>query len=174
MPDDTSSGTEVAQKGTKSRELSVYETFAEYARNRAALEGPIVAEELNTAQMAAILSATTEEELAKAMEMAGLAALKDLEDGTELRINGYHYALSNRADINSRLGAWVVIDAIHLATGERLALNTGVDRIIGFLRMVESGRIEGLVFPVDRVLRKIGTSGGNEMLTLKPLSPRVA
>jgi len=167
-------GTEIAQPARSPHAVSVYEQFTDYAKSRAAIEGPMVAEELNTAQMEAILTASTEEELEKAMEMAGLIGLRDLEDGQEIRINGYHYVTSSRSDIAGKLGVFIVMDVNLLNNGERVAVNTGIDRVIGFLRMVESGQIPGLDFPVDRIVRKVGTGSGNELITLRPLPKRVA
>lgn len=150
---------------------SVYDQFITYVRNRAELEGQYAAAELENNQMAAVLSATSVEELDAAMEMAGLVALKDLDDGTEIQINGYHLVHGSRADYANRLGVFAVIDAQRVSDGVQMALDTGVSRIIGFLRMVESGQL-GIEFPIQRVVRKVPTNNGYEMVTLRPLSKR--
>jgi hypothetical protein len=161
--DDVKTGTVVSK--------TVYDKFAEYCKDRADLDGQYVIEELQENQMAAILSATTEAELDKAMEAAGLTALKDLDDGTEIQINGYHYMHGTREEFRTRLGVFVVMDAQLLSDGTQIALDTSVERVIGFLRAVESGQIEGLDFPVQRRVKKTPTGKG-DMITLHPIPKR--
>lgn len=151
--------------------LSAYDRFVAYARDRASVEARFAASELESNQMNAILNATTEEELDAAMQMAGLTALGDLDDGTEIQINGYHLVTGSRADFANTMGVFAVIDAQRLSDGVQLALDTGVTRVIGFLRMVESGQL-GISFPIQRTVRKVATNNGYSMVTLRPLSKR--
>lgn len=143
--------------------------FAEYAQNRAALDADFVRLELGSNQMDAILTATTEEELNKAMEMAGLVGLRDIPDGTELEIRSFHYAPGTRSDYANRWGIFAVMDCVYMHTGVNVAIDTGVERIITWLRAMESLD----AFPAQRRVVKTETGGGNFMITLLPLNPRV-
>src|SRR5262245_51390292 len=145
-----------------------WEKFANYLQNRAVVEGEIVAKELTAGQLDAILTATTPEELDAAMEMAELVGLRDFDDGVELQINGFHVAPGNRTEYRNTLGVWAVLEAQYIETGANVNIDTGVERVIGYLRMCEvMGR-----FPVQVRVSKIGTGGGNEMITLLPLRQR--
>jgi hypothetical protein len=144
------------------------EKFAEYVTNRAALEANLVREELGSAQMDAILNATTEEELDAAMGMAGLVGLRDLPDGTEIQINGFHYAPGTRSDFANRFGVFAVMECVLIETGANVAIDTGVERIITWLRAMEAMD----KFPTQRRIVKITTGSGNDMITLLPLKKR--
>lgn len=143
------------------------EQFGRYVQERAQIEAGIVAKELGADQMDAILNATTEAELSAAMEMSGLIGLRNMEDGTELQVNSFHYAPGNRSEFANRFGVFAVLECTMLATGENIALDTGVERIIVWLRAQEL--LGG--FPVQRRVSKIQTGNG-EMITLLPLRPR--
>lgn len=147
------------------------EQFKTYVKNRADLDSAYAFTELNEAQLDKVLTATSEDDLFASLEMAGLIPLKSLETGTEIQINGYHYVHGTRDDYANSLGVFVVIEAQLLSNGQELTLDTGIDRVIGFLRMVESGQA-GVNFPVSVVVHKIGTGSGNEMVTFKRLPPR--
>jgi hypothetical protein len=169
---DASAANEPATEITVKPEQAVaprpVDKFAEYAVNRAALEANLVREELGSAQMDAILNATTEEELDAAMAMAGLVGLRDLEDGTEIQINGFHYAPGTRTDFANRFGIFAVMECTLLETSANVAIDTGVERIITWLRAMEAmGK-----FPVQRRVVKITTGSGNDMITLLPLKKR--
>lgn len=145
-----------------------FEKFAEYARNRAQVEAQIVAEELGANQLDKVLTATTPEELEAAMEMANLVALKDLENDTEIQINEFHLSPGNRSEFANRLGVFAVIDATLLETGQPVTLDTGVERIIAYLRMCESNGW----FPRQCRVSKTPTGNG-ELITLLPIRKRV-
>jgi len=142
--------------------------FAEYAMDRAEMEAPLVAQELGTAQGEAILTATTPEELEKAMEMAGLVGLRDLEDGTEIEIRGFHFAPGTRSDFRNRFGVFAVMDCVIIETGREVAIDTGVERILMWLRAYE---VMG-AYPIQRRVSKVQTGSGNDMITLLPLKKR--
>lgn len=149
-----------------------YEKFSEYCKDRADLDGQYVIDDLRQGQINNIFAATTPEELDKAMEAAGLTGLRDLDDGTEIQINGYHLMRGNRDEFANGLGVFAVMDAQLLSDGTPIALDTGIDRIIGYLRMIESGQIPGLDFPVQRRVKKT-MAGKGEMITLLPVPKRV-
>ena len=142
--------------------------FAEYAMNRAMVEAEIVRDELQAAQGDAILNATTEEELEAAMELAGLVALRDLEDGTEIQINGFHYSPGTRSDFRNRWGIFAVMECVLIESGTSVAIDTGVERVILWLRAMEAMN----KFPAQRRIVKITTGSGNNMITLLPLKKR--
>lgn len=148
---------------------SALDKFGEYIVNRAALEAEIVRTELGTAQMEAILAASTEEELDQAMQMAGLMGLRDLDDGTEIQINAFHYAPGSRSDYANRWGVFAVLECTLLADAKNVNLDTGIERILVWLRVRE---LAG-GYPVQRRVSKVQTGSGNEMITLLPLTKRV-
>jgi len=155
-------------------DVQPWQQFSEYVRARAELESQIVAEELGSAQLNALATAQTEEELDAAMKMAGLIGLRDLDDGTEIRIQSFHYAPGNRADFANRFSVFAVLECTLLATGQSVNLDTGVERIIVWLRAHELMTPEGLeAWPCDRKVSKIVTGSGNEMITLLPIPKRV-
>lgn len=161
---------EVEVKATQAVAPTASERFAVYARDRAQLEASIVAEELANAQGDAILTATTEEELDAAMQTASLMGLRELSDGTEITIHGFHYAPGSRSEFANRLGIFAVIEATVFddsGNGRSINLDTGVERVIKYLRMAEA---MGL-FPVQRRISKTVTGNG-EMITLLPLKKR--
>ena len=135
--------------------------FKAYAEQRAQLETDNMRNELEASQMDRILSAQTEEELEAAMSIESLPGLNDIENGTILIFHGYHMVKSNRDDFKSTLGVYAVID-VEDRSGRRFQVNTGVTRIIGFLRAAE---VQGL-FPCSRIVVK-QLAGSGEMITLK-------
>lgn len=143
-----------------------FEKFLAYMADRAVEESEEylshLSEDLSADQMDAILQAGTEEELLAAMKFAGLTGLRDLEMGTELEIYGFKFVKSNRPDISKRLGGYAVIDAIDMATGNALMLDTSIERIVACLRMFEH---QGLFPKVVKVVKK-STGSGNEMITI--------
>jgi hypothetical protein len=164
-----SEGNEVARTDETSGEVRIrpHERFATYLQERAQVEQEIVAKELTASQLDAILTATTPEELDAAMEVAELVSLKDLEDGTEIQINGFHVAPGNRPEFTNTLGVWAVIEAQMIENGQQVNLDTGVERVIGYLRMCE--HLDR--FPVKvRVVKTV--TGKGEMITLLPLRKR--
>ena len=143
--------------------------FGQYALDRAMVEREIVAQELGAAQGDAILNAANPEELDAAMEMAGLIGLRDIDDGTEIEIRGFHYAPGTRTDFRNRWGIFAVMDCVLLENGREVAIDTGVERIILWLRAMEN--MEQL--PAKRRVTKVTTGSGNDMITLLPLKKRV-
>jgi hypothetical protein len=97
------------------------------------------------------------------MKMAGLTGLKDLEDGQALRIHGYRLL---QGDLG--IGVYAVLDADDPDTGEAFALDTGVTRILAFLRMCEVMD----KFPIEVVVKKKTTASGNELITLRKRGKR--
>lgn len=149
--------------------------FAEYLVERAAIESPMVAKELSDDQTQRILAATTEEELEAAMEMLGVVGLREVPNGTVVQFNGYHVVPGTRSEFANRFGVFAVIDATMLTKTERFGnvgtnvmLDTGVERIIAWLRAIESGQINNSDFPVQRIVVKV-PAGSGEMITLKRL-----
>lgn len=143
--------------------------FGQYALDRAMVEREIVAQELGAAQGDAILNAANVEELDAAMEMVGLVGLRDFDDGTEIEIKEFHYAPGTRSDYKNRWGIFAVMDAVLLESGKEVAIDTGVERIILWLRAMENmGKL-----PAQRRITKVATGSGNEMITLLPLKKRV-
>jgi hypothetical protein len=170
MSDETQPATgEISVKPEQAVAPRPLDKFAEYVVNRAALEANLVREELGSAQMDAILNAQTEEELDAAMEMAGLIGLRDLEDGTEIQVNGFHYSPGTRSDFANRFGVFAVMDCVLIESGANVAIDTGIERIITWLRAKEAmGKL-----PTQCRVVKITTGSGNDMITLLPLKRRV-
>lgn len=139
----------------------------EYLRARAEMEAPVVAQELSDQQMDKILTATTPEELDEAMKIAGLIGLRDLANGTEIQINGFHVALGTRSEFMNSLGVFAVINCQDLETGQEFNVDTGVQRVIAFLRMCEHFER----FPLPVTVTKTA-AGGGELITLLPLRKR--
>ena len=142
--------------------------FAAYLENRASIEAPLVAEELSADQMERILSAQTEDELDEAMKMLGLIGLRNFHDGDEFQINSWHVAFGANEDFKNRFGVFAVIQCQDLDNGAEFSVDTGVERVIGFLRMCETfGRF---ALPVRVVKQR--TQRGNDMITLLPARNR--
>ena len=148
-------------------EVRPYERFVSYVKDRASVEGSIVGQDLVNDQLDRILTAANLDELDAAMEMAGLTGLNNIPAGTELQINGYHLVTGNRAEFGNTLGVFAVIDAQRLSDGTEMVLDTGVERIIAFLRACEANGW----LPVQRVVHKIPTGNG-ELITLKRIPKR--
>jgi hypothetical protein len=145
------------------------EKFARYVQQRAELEAPIVAEQLAFDQMESILAATTPEEIDKAMQIMGVVGLRTFDNGAEIEILGYHLAPGSREEFKNRLGVFAVMHVRVLATGETAFVDTGIERVIAYLRACEL--MERFPLPV-RVMKQ-QTGRGNDMITLGPLPPRV-
>ena len=170
MADETrDQSTEIDVRDAGTVTVRPHEKLAEYLQSRAEVEAQLVREELGKDQMDAIMNASTPEELDAAMKFAGLVALKDIEGGTELRILGYHVAPGTREDIKNNLGVFAVIESVLLDTGQTVNIDTGVERIIAYLRASEVMER----FPLDVRVIKQQTGGGNDMITLQPVPRRV-
>jgi len=136
----------------------------DYLRERAVVDATeFDAEEINAEQVDKIMTADTEDALWDAMKVAGLTGLKDLENGQALRIHGYRLLQGELG-----IGVYAVLDADDPDTGEAFALDTGVTRILAFLRMCEVME----KFPVEVVVSKKSTAGGNELITLRKRAAR--
>jgi hypothetical protein len=134
-----------------------YTRFLEYIRERAVVDqNEFDPEEIGAKQIDRITSAETEEDLFSAMETEGLAALQDLPSGTVFTINGYRL-LSGQLGV----GVWAVMDCTN-EEGQDMPLNTGVTRVLAFLRMCE---VMGK-FPIEVRVMKKTTASGNELVTL--------
>lgn len=163
-PENTESGT-VTQRTT-------YDQFVQYMRDRAELEGSLAIQQLNEDQFNRIIAAKTEDELEAAMEMIGLTGLKELENGSVIQINEFHLMPGNRQEFANRLGVFAVLDITLLSEsrlgkpGTRIMMDTGIERIIMWLRAIESGQITGVEFPIQRIVAKIG-AGAGDMVTLR-------
>lgn len=147
-------------------ETRPYDRFVEYVQQRAQMEssGDELSEELTAEAVEAITSATTEDELWNAMKLAGLTGLRDLDNGQIFIINSFRFAPGNLG-----IKAYAVIEATDAETGTKMMLDTGVPRILGFLRMCEQ---LGL-FPVTVSLYKKVLESGNTLLTLSRVPGRV-
>jgi hypothetical protein len=141
--------------------------FAEYLQNRAAIEAPMVAQELSADQMERILIAENEDQLFDAMRLAGLIALRDIPDGTELQINEWHVAQGTRSEYMNRYRVFAVMNCQDISTGQEFIADTGVERVIGFLRMMEQFDR----FPVQVQVSK-QAAGSGDLITFLPLRAR--
>jgi hypothetical protein len=143
-----------------------FERLVNYLRERAVVDQTeFDPEEINADQVDKIMSATSEDELFEAMKMAGLTGLKDVENGQILRIHGYRLLQGDMG-----IGVYAVLDADDPNTGEAFALDTGVTRILAFLRMCEVME----KFPITVTVAKKSTASGNELITLKQHRTRAA
>jgi len=148
------------------------EQFKAYVVDRAALDGAVTDySELQDAQLGDILGAATEDDLFAAMEKAGLTGLRDVSNGTELQINGFRFIAGSNSEFANRFGVFVIMDCQNLSNGTEMQIDTGIERIIGFLRMVETGQA-GIEFPVSVVVQKDRTASGNEMVTFRKVPKR--
>lgn len=144
--------------------VRAYDRFAEYMRQRAEVEQTnfqATAEELTQEQVEKIMTADSEDALFAAMNFGGLTGLKDVENGTIIRINGYRVIQGTLGS----LGVYAILDATDPADGTPLALDTGVERILGFLRMAEVLEL----YPVTVQVLKKDTASGNTMVTFKKI-----
>lgn len=136
-----------------------YQKMLAYMRERAEVTASeFDPEELSADQVDQIMSATDEDTLFKAMETAGLTGLRDLDNGTVIRIHSYRLIAGQLG-----IGVYAVLEADDPNTGEVLQLDTGVSRILAFLRMCEVMN----KFPVTVAVDKKTTASGNTMITLK-------
>jgi hypothetical protein len=139
-------------------ELTPYEKFVNYSHQRAEVENTDWdAHEITESQITDIMSADSEDALFAAMQTAGLTGLRDLPNGTELELLSYRLVRGNLG-----MGVYAVIDAVNAATAESIALDTGIERILAFLRMAEVMEL----FPLHVVVAKKTTGSGNELITL--------
>jgi hypothetical protein len=144
---------------TSVSEVRPYDRFVQYLQERATVEnGDWSADELTRNQVNEIITAENEDALFAAMKTAGLTGLKDVENGTVITIHGFRLIQGQLGNI----GVYAVIDAVDPATGEGLSLDTGVERVIAFLRMAETMDL----LPVTVTVVKKTTGSGNEMVTL--------
>ena len=160
---------DVAKTG-KVHVITPFEKFVKHIQDRAEIDASFnSADELAEKQVLKILTAENPNDLFGAMKLEGLTGLKDVEDGTELQINGFRLVRSARPDIKGRTEVYAVIDATDLATGEALALDTSIERILTFL--VKAEQIDAL--PVSVRVQKKTTGSGNSMITFAPVPQRV-
>jgi hypothetical protein len=149
---------DVAAVQGQASELTPYDRFIQYALERAEVESEDwSAEDLTRDQVINITEATDEDALFKAMELAGLTGLQFLENGQQIIVHDYRFVRGNLG-----IGVYAVINATDVATGATLSLDTGIERVLAFLRMCEH---LGL-FPVTVNVVKKTTGTGNEMVTL--------
>ena len=152
----------VAKKDNGSVELSKFDQFVQFAQERAEADASYnTSEELAREQVIKIVDAETVDDLFGAMKSQGLTGLRDLENGTELLIRGYRLVKSNNPELSGRTGVFAVIDAVDTVSGEDLALDTSIERVIGFLLKCELIS----AFPVAVRLDKKTTMGGNTLIT---------
>jgi hypothetical protein len=164
-------GNDDAIEGTTS-DMTPYQKFINYSLQRADVENTDWdAHEITESQITDIMSAADEDALFAAMETAGLTGLRDLPNATELEVHGYRLVRGNLG-----IGVYAVIDAVNMTTGgENVALDTGIERVIAFLRMAEVMEL----FPLHVVVTKKTTGSGNELITLsrpakRPVSSRTS
>lgn len=138
--------------------------FHRYLIQRAQVEGAAQAESLIDQQMSDIFAAANPDDLWAAMALDGLTALKDMDNGELLTITGYHVAPGGS---EYKSPAYAVVDAFYTRTGQNITIDTGVERVLGFLRAVESGQA-GLTFPVDVKVDKKVTANGTAVTFIKP------
>lgn len=149
---------DVAQVQGQASELTPYDRFVQYALERAEVEsGDWSAEDLTHDQVISITEASDEDALFKAMELAGLTGLQYLDNGQEIIVNDYRFVRGNLG-----IGVYAVINATDVATGASLSLDTGIERVLAFLRMCEHLSL----FPINVIVNKKTTGSGNEMVTL--------
>jgi hypothetical protein len=144
-----------------------FDRFKQYAMERAQLDQSFVQADLADTQLGAILASASADDVFAALEMAGLIGLRELANGTEIQINGYHLVPGNRDEYKNRLGVFAVLEAQMIEDGTEAMFDTGVERIIAALRAWEALGS----FPVQVTINKI-TTGNGEMITLRPLSRR--
>jgi hypothetical protein len=150
-------------------EVRPYDRFITYLTQRAELETADFSD-VAAQQVENILTAETADALFDAMALAGLQGLRDVAEGTAITIHNFRF-ISGALGI----GVYAVIDATDTNTGEGLALNTGVERVLAFLRMAETMDL----FPVDVIVHHKTTGSGNELTTLgrparKPVKGKTA
>jgi hypothetical protein len=163
---------EVARVATGSitaAQTAAVERFREYIQGRAEIESQIVAKELAVTQMAAILQADTPDELDEAMKLLGVVGLRDFDNGTELQIEGFHVAPGTREEYRNSLGVFAVMQATLLESGQTVYIDTGIERVITYLRACEAMDR----FPLQVRVVKQDTGRGNTMVTLLPIPRRV-
>jgi hypothetical protein len=156
------SGKQVENKEAQELEVKPFDLFYDYLQERASLT-TFDRDSMTEDRVNRILSATTEDELEQAMEYGGLVPLKSFDDGAHITINSWQVISGTNDAFKNRFGVWALMDLT--VDGEHIMGNTGVESVIAFLRLVESGQLEGLSFPVTRRLKKIATTNG-EALTL--------
>jgi len=149
------------------------EAFKKKVMNRAILEREYIAERMQEAQLGDMFAAGTEEEMFAALQLGGMTALKDLDNGTEIEITGFHYVEGTDDEYKNSLGVFVVIDAVRLSDGGDLLLDTGVERVIAYLDAIETGRF-GYSFPVRVRVAKTRTRKGRDMVSFEKIPERVS
>lgn len=154
----------------KAAQMTAREKFRQGMLSLAELEGSAGerVDELQARQIEQIMGARSEDQLFASMEMQGLTGLRDLDNGQVITITGYTVAKGSGEYKGA--GFYAIISAFDADTGEEMMLDTGVERIIGFLRMVETGAA-GVKFPVTVKVLKKATANG-EVITFGRVRPR--
>lgn len=157
-------------KTAKTVQLTDFEKFVKFIQDRAEIDSSFSsADELAEKQVIKLLAAENMDSLFEGMRLEGLTGLRELENGTELQINAYRLVRSSRPDMQGRTSVYAIIDAVDLATGEALALDTGIERVITFL--VKCEMIGAL--PVSVCITKVtAQNSGNVMITFSPVRAR--
>jgi hypothetical protein len=164
-------GPEVSETGVvqgQAAELKPFDRFKKMVQQRATLDSSFARDDLTMKGIQSVLEAETDEEMEAAMKASTLIGLRDLDDGTEIEIRGFHVAPGTREDAKNQFEAYVIMDCVLLSTGENLPVNTGIEKVIVYLFWCQRKD----KFPVQRVVRKARTGSGNEMITLAPLPVR--
>lgn len=160
---------EVAVKKGNAVELTPFQKFVKFVQERAELDASFAtADELVSDQVARISAAESADDLFGAMKIEGLTGLKDLENGTDIQIHGYRLLKSANAEMSGRTAVYTVMDATDLTTGEKLALDSGIERVLIFL--IKCERLE--MFPVDVRIIKKQTQTGNTLVTFGKVPAR--
>jgi len=148
------------------------EAFKKKVINRAILDREVIAERLREAQLADMFAAGTEDEMFEALSLGGMTALKNVDNGTELEITGFHYVEGDDDEYKNSLGVFIVIDAIRLSDGSHLLLDTGVERVIAYMDAIETERF-GYGFPVKVRVAKTRTRKNRDMVSFERIPERV-
>jgi hypothetical protein len=147
-----------------------FERFIQYVQDRAEVDSAFNAgDDLVESQADKILTAENADALFEAMELTGLGNFQSLDNGTEVTINDFRLVKSARDDLSGKLKAFAIINVIDNSTGEELALNTSILRIVSFLRMAEVMQL----LPVQVRIVKSVTANGNEVITLAKIKSKL-
>jgi hypothetical protein len=163
----TPTSQELELKRTQSL-VKAYDRFTAFVQKRAQEDAGNAREELEEDQMQRIITAETEEEMEAALNMAGLVGLRTLDDGTEIRILSFRFAPGSNEQYANKLGVFVIMRVVLLATGQEISVDCGVERIIAALDFWARKDM----LPIDRIVKKIRTGSGNDMITLAKLPTR--
>ena|ERR1700722_10815502 len=153
-----------AVQGTVARPTP-FAAFTTYAQSRARVESAQVADRLVGNQMDSILTASTEEELDAAMSIdKQTIALKDIDNGAIITIYGFQLATGVREDFQNRMGVYAVMDVTIGRSSDHVVVETGIERIIGWLRMAEHLEL----FPARRLVVQ-RQAGAGTMVSLRKI-----